>query len=133
VKKYFMQLRPLERRLAVGVLVVLFLALNYVFVWPHFSDFGKLRQRAEGFCFCGGHCGGSFIGVHNTWSIREAAVASRISRALTAADFGDAGGSREENCLRNRIEKMAFSSVACPPDAKPALPVPPVTPWTKTG
>jgi hypothetical protein len=47
VKKYFAQLRPLERRLAVGVLVVLFLALNYVFVWPHFSDFGKLRQRGN--------------------------------------------------------------------------------------
>jgi Tfp pilus assembly protein PilO len=47
VKKYFAQLRPLERRLAVGVLVVLFLALNYVFVWPHFSDFGKLRQRGD--------------------------------------------------------------------------------------
>ena len=47
VKKYFSQLRPLERRLAVGVLVVLFLVLNYVFVWPHFSDFGKLRQRGD--------------------------------------------------------------------------------------
>jgi len=47
VKKYFAQLRPLERRLAVGVLVVLFLVLNYVFVWPYFSDFGTLRQRGD--------------------------------------------------------------------------------------
>jgi Tfp pilus assembly protein PilO len=47
VKKYFAQLRPLERRLAVGVLVVVFLVLNYVFVWPHFSDFGKLQQRGN--------------------------------------------------------------------------------------
>jgi Tfp pilus assembly protein PilO len=47
VKKYFAQLRPLERRLAVGVLVVVFLVLNYVFVWPHFSDFGKLQQRGD--------------------------------------------------------------------------------------
>ena len=41
VKKYFAQLRPMERRLAVGVLVVLFLVLNYVFIWPHFSDLGQ--------------------------------------------------------------------------------------------
>jgi Tfp pilus assembly protein PilO len=47
VKKYFAQLRPLERRLAVGVVVVVFLVLNYAFVWPHFSDFGKLRVRGD--------------------------------------------------------------------------------------
>ncbi|MDD5139168.1 MAG: hypothetical protein PHY43_02780 [Verrucomicrobiales bacterium] len=45
MKKYFAQLRPLERRLAIGVLVILLLVLNYVFIWPHFSDWGKLRQR----------------------------------------------------------------------------------------
>jgi type II secretory pathway component PulM len=47
VKKYFAQLRPLERRMAIGVLVVLFLVLNYVFVWPHYSDWGKLKERRE--------------------------------------------------------------------------------------
>ena len=47
MKKYFAQLRPLERRLAIGVLVVLFLVLNYVFVWLHFSDWGNLRRRGE--------------------------------------------------------------------------------------
>jgi hypothetical protein len=47
VNKYFAQLRPFERRLAIGVLVVLFLVLNYVFVWPHFSDWGNLRRRGE--------------------------------------------------------------------------------------
>jgi Tfp pilus assembly protein PilO len=45
VKKYFMQLRPLERRFAVGVMVVLFLVLNAVFIWPHSSDWGKLQER----------------------------------------------------------------------------------------
>lgn len=45
MKKYFEQLRPLERRLAVGVLVVLFLVLNAVFIYPHFSDWGKLQRR----------------------------------------------------------------------------------------
>ncbi len=43
MKKYFAQLRPLERRLAVAVLVALLLVLNYVFIWPHFSDWGRLR------------------------------------------------------------------------------------------
>ena len=47
MKKYFAQLRPLERRLAIGVLVVVFLVLNYVFVWPHFSDWGNLRRRGD--------------------------------------------------------------------------------------
>src|SRR5665213_1612167 len=47
VKKYFEQLRPLERRLAVGVAVILFLVLNWVFIWPHFSDWGNLQRRRE--------------------------------------------------------------------------------------
>jgi hypothetical protein len=45
VKKFFAQLRPLERRLAVGVLVVFILVLNWVFIWPHFSDWNNLRHR----------------------------------------------------------------------------------------
>lgn len=48
MKKYFAQLRPLERRLVVAVLVALFLVLNYVFIWPHFSDWSKLRDRMAG-------------------------------------------------------------------------------------
>jgi hypothetical protein len=47
VKKYFAQLRPLERRIAVGVLVVLFLVLNWIFVMPHFSDWGNLKNRLK--------------------------------------------------------------------------------------
>jgi Tfp pilus assembly protein PilO len=47
VKKYFAQLRPLERRLAVGVMVVLFLVLNAVFVWPHHSDWSDLKARLK--------------------------------------------------------------------------------------
>jgi Tfp pilus assembly protein PilO len=47
MKKFFAQLRPLERRLAFGVMVVLILALNYVFVWPHFSDWGRLHDRMK--------------------------------------------------------------------------------------
>ena len=47
MNKYFAQLRPLERRLAVGVVVVLIIVLNWVFVWPHFSDLGNFRQRGD--------------------------------------------------------------------------------------
>jgi type II secretory pathway component PulM len=47
VKKYFAQLRPLERRLAVGVAVILFVVLNWVFVKPHFSDWADLSQRGD--------------------------------------------------------------------------------------
>jgi Tfp pilus assembly protein PilO len=45
MKKYFSQLRPMERRLVIGVGVVLFLVANYVLVWPHFSDWGDLSNR----------------------------------------------------------------------------------------
>jgi Tfp pilus assembly protein PilO len=45
MKKFFAQLRPLERRLAVAVMVALFLVLNYIFVWPHFSDWSRLKDR----------------------------------------------------------------------------------------
>ena len=47
MKKYFAHLRPLERRLAVGVVVVLILVLNFVFIWPHFSDWSKLKARLK--------------------------------------------------------------------------------------
>jgi len=47
MKKYFAHLRPLERRLAVGVVVILILALNFVFIWPHFSDWSQLQTRLK--------------------------------------------------------------------------------------
>ena len=45
MKKYFSQLRPLERRLAVGGCVALIIALNGWLVWPHFSDWSRLRRE----------------------------------------------------------------------------------------
>lgn len=45
MKKYFLQLRPLERRLVVGVAVILIIVLNAVYVWPHFSDWSNLQGR----------------------------------------------------------------------------------------
>jgi Tfp pilus assembly protein PilO len=45
MKKYLSQLRPLERRLVVGVAVVLLIVLNWAFIWPHFEDWSKLSSR----------------------------------------------------------------------------------------
>lgn len=45
MKKYFAHLRPMERRLAIAVIVVVILVLNYWKVWPHFSDWKKLSGR----------------------------------------------------------------------------------------
>jgi Tfp pilus assembly protein PilO len=47
MKKYFAHLRPMERRLVVGVAVVLLIVLNAVFIWPHFKDWGDLRDRLD--------------------------------------------------------------------------------------
>jgi type II secretory pathway component PulM len=45
MKKYLSQLRPMERRLVIGVAVVIFLVLNWLLVWPHFSDWDNLSRR----------------------------------------------------------------------------------------
>ena len=45
MNKYFTHLRPMERRLAVGVLVVLIIVLNAWLIWPHFHDWGSLQNR----------------------------------------------------------------------------------------
>jgi Neuraminidase (sialidase) len=46
MKKYFSQLRPFERRLVVGVFVVVLIVLNFRYVQPHFSDWSKLQNRS---------------------------------------------------------------------------------------
>jgi type II secretory pathway component PulM len=47
MKKYLAQLRPLERRLVVGVGVLLVAVLNWAFVWPHFSDYNRNKVRFD--------------------------------------------------------------------------------------
>jgi type II secretory pathway component PulM len=47
MKKYFSQLRPMERRFVTGIAVVVFLVANAWLIWPHFSDWGKLRDRLD--------------------------------------------------------------------------------------
>lgn len=40
-------LRPFEKRLVVVVGLVLFVVLNFLFVFPHFSDWGKVQFRKD--------------------------------------------------------------------------------------
>ena len=47
MKKYFAQLRPMERRMVVGVGVIVFLVLNAWFVWPHRDDWSNLRNQLK--------------------------------------------------------------------------------------
>jgi type II secretory pathway component PulM len=47
MKKYFEGLRPFERRVILFVGVVLLAALNWVLVWPHFSDWTNLTHSYE--------------------------------------------------------------------------------------
>ena len=42
-----MNLRPGERRLVVFVAIVLFLVLNFVFVYPRFGDLGRTQQKLK--------------------------------------------------------------------------------------
>ena len=45
MKGYWNNLRPLEKRMVVGVAVMFFVILNAWFVFPHFSDWGLVQQR----------------------------------------------------------------------------------------
>lgn len=47
MKRYWDNLRPLEKRLVAGVGVVVFILVNLWFVVPHFSDWGKVQARNE--------------------------------------------------------------------------------------
>jgi len=45
MKTYFNNLPPFEKRVVFGVGVLLFVILNFWFVFPHFSDWGDLQRR----------------------------------------------------------------------------------------
>jgi hypothetical protein len=45
MKGYLDNLRPFERRLVVAVGVMVFIVLNFAFVFPHFSDWAKVKDR----------------------------------------------------------------------------------------
>lgn len=42
-----MNLRPQERRLVVGVFIVIFIVLNIWLVWPHFGDWSRVKADLE--------------------------------------------------------------------------------------
>ena len=45
MNSYLSKLNPSERRFVVGVGLVFFLIINIFFVWPHFSDWGTLKDK----------------------------------------------------------------------------------------
>jgi hypothetical protein len=47
VKKQWDNLRPFEKRVVVAVLAMLFIVFNFWFVFPHFSDWGRVQFRME--------------------------------------------------------------------------------------
>jgi hypothetical protein len=47
MKKYFDTLRPFEKRVVVVVLSVVFIVVNALVVFPHFSDWGKVQNRMK--------------------------------------------------------------------------------------
>ena len=47
MKKYFAHASSLERRFLIGSLLVVFVVLNWIFVWPLFSDWSKFQARRE--------------------------------------------------------------------------------------
>src|SRR6516225_8269909 len=45
MKTYLDNLRPFEKRVVVGVMVLFIVVLNFLFVVPHFSDWSKVQNR----------------------------------------------------------------------------------------
>jgi hypothetical protein len=47
MKRYLEQLKPLERRWLAGIAFVVFVVLNYWFVWPHFKEWDLDKKKME--------------------------------------------------------------------------------------
>lgn len=47
MKHFFQQLRPLEQRIVIATAVILFILANWIWVWPHFSDWSKTRAKMD--------------------------------------------------------------------------------------
>ena len=47
MKGYWDNLRPFEKRVVVGVGVLFFVVLNFLFVFPHFSDLSAMQRRQD--------------------------------------------------------------------------------------
>ncbi|HWD17858.1 MAG TPA: hypothetical protein VHB20_01155 [Verrucomicrobiae bacterium] len=42
-----LNLRPQEKRIVFAIMVIVFLVLNIVMVWPHFSDWGRIKKELD--------------------------------------------------------------------------------------
>ncbi len=47
MKRLFLQLRPLEQRIVIAVAVIVFILANWVWVWPHFTDWTRIKNQME--------------------------------------------------------------------------------------
>lgn len=47
MKRYWENLRPFEKRVVVGVASLMFVIFNFWFVFPHFSDWDRMKFRME--------------------------------------------------------------------------------------
>src|ERR1041384_2435454 len=47
MKGYWENLRPFEKRVVVGVGALFFVVLNFLFVFPHFSDLSAVQRRQD--------------------------------------------------------------------------------------
>jgi hypothetical protein len=47
MKEFFARLNPTERRFVVGVVVLFFIVINLVWVWPHFGDWSKTQDNMK--------------------------------------------------------------------------------------
>ncbi len=47
MKEFLARLNPTERRFVVGVVVLFFLVINLVWVWPHFGDWSETKGRMK--------------------------------------------------------------------------------------
>jgi hypothetical protein len=47
MKRFWEQLKPGERRWVAAIGVIFFLVLNWIFIWPHFSDWSRAQARMK--------------------------------------------------------------------------------------
>ncbi len=79
MKKYFEHLRPMERRLVIGVLVVVFLVVNWLEVWPHFSDWGDYSRRLDS--------ARNKLGLYQSAAARVPQLQAEVGTFESAGDF----------------------------------------------
>jgi hypothetical protein len=103
MKGYWDQLRPLEKRLVVGVGTVLFIVLNAWFVWPHFSDWDRVKMRmakAE-----------ETLNMFQTNVAQKSVIQAKVTKlSATGADVAlEDQGTHLENTILSEQAKLGIS------------------------